>query len=158
MLIRPNSLGFQAPSFKTEEPVIPGAYRNAVSVFLFMNNRSLLYDPVEWPRTRRTLSEWLAEHAQGGKICEAADKKFGERLVSIAPRRLATRKESKCPVLTLMSPLPQRQCQASLRKQVGQKRNEVNIINSGSRQATTIGLFPHALKHMVKLKYPLEGV
>ncbi len=56
-----------------------------------------------------------------------------------------------------MSPLPQRQCQASLRKQLGRKLKEVNIINNGNRQAATIGLFPHVLKHMVKLRHPLEA-
>lgn len=57
-----------------------------------------------------------------------------------------------------MSALPQKQCQRSLRKQVGKRLKQVNAINSGYRQAATIGLFPHALANMVKEKYPTEGL
>ena len=141
----PDSLRFQAPqSFAHEQPYFPGAYKSSVSVFLFMNNRSL--------------RDWLLRHCPEGKIVSEADKKFGERLMSKAPLRQSIIVSQTCPVLTLMSALPQKQCQRSLRKQVGKRLKEVNAINNGYRQAATIGLFPHALSNMVKEKYPTENL
>ena len=155
----PDSLRFQAPqSFAHEQPYFPGTYKSSVSVFLFMNNRSLLYDPIDWPRTRNSLRDWLSQHCPEGKIVSEADKKFGERVMSEAPPRQSAIVPQTCPVLTLMSALPQKQCQRSLRKQVGKRLKQVNAINSGYRQAATIGLFPHALANMVKEKYPTEGL
>ena len=90
MRFPPNSLRFQAPqSFMHEQPIIPGAYQNSVSVFLFLNSRSLLYDPVDWPHTRRVLTEWLGHHCPKGQVPSDAEKKFGERIMTKAPTRLA---------------------------------------------------------------------
>jgi hypothetical protein len=153
----PGSFHFQAPqSFMYEEPYFPGGYQRSVSVFLFMNNRSLLYDPIDWQETKKVLSAWLAQHCPTGEIVPEADKKFGERAMSKAPTRLPRNVQETCPLLTLMSPSPTRQCQRSLKKQVGKRLRIVNSINNGNRQAATVGLFPHALREMVKEKYPAD--
>jgi hypothetical protein len=154
----PNSLHFQAPqSFVHEQPFFPGAFKNSASVFLYMNNRSLLYDPVDWPKTKQALSNWLSQYCPAGKLVPEVDEKFGERIMSKAPPRLGRSVQETCPTLTLMSAGPQKQCQQSLRKRVGKNLKQVNTINCGNRQAATIGLFPYALERMVKDKYPAEG-
>ena len=80
------------------------------------------------------------------------DRKCSERLFPSHSPRVYGENETgmTAPLLSIMEHSPSKLCPKDLRKQIGDSKLvwTINKINKGNRQATTIGLFPHALRQL----------
>ena len=149
---------FEDPSgYSLDTPRLMAPFQGQVSIFLFLNSRSLLFDPLDWQDFECTLNDWTSTNCLAGEIPQRTRQKFSERQQKTHPPRRYLRDEKKVKVIGLMKCCPKADS-TLLRKQVhnGPLLKLITKVNTGDKGAATLGLFPHALKKLVCDKYP-EG-
>jgi hypothetical protein len=127
-----------------------------VSIFLFLNSKSLLFDPLNWNKLERALNEWNSMNCPQGETPKIIGQKFEERQqLSGYPRSFGKEVRSSR-ILSLMSDNDLRADSTLLRKHTrnGPLLKLITKINRGDRGAATLGLFPHALRKLVCDKFP----
>ena len=71
---------FERPTgYAQEEADLMSPFQGEVSLFLFLNTKSLLFDPIHWVDLERTLLEWSSVHCPQGEIPLITRQKFQER-------------------------------------------------------------------------------
>ena len=105
--IRAGTFRFVAPqSYLKDHPVQPGGYRFSVSIFLYCNQTSWLYDPVDWPEFVKDITSWGERYTENTLTIPAATTlKFAERIMPEGmarfPRRLAGTRSKSGPITLL---------------------------------------------------------
>jgi ribonuclease HI len=143
---------FEDPeNFSQNPPTAMIPFQGEVSLFLFINSRSLLFDPLDWPGFEQALSKWTHTNCPQGEIPQVTRKRFSERRKITGPLRRYGTKDGQVRVLTLMSNNHLKADATLLRKRIhnGALLKLVTKINKGDKGAATLGLFPHALKKLV---------
>ena len=72
-LLAPNAFAVNQPQLTL--------WPSEVSIFLFINDRSLLYDPIDWVRAKERLRSWCDLHCPNASITHTLDQKFAERIL-----------------------------------------------------------------------------
>ena len=125
-----------------------------VSVFLFLNTRSLLFDPIDWSDLESNLNNWNSIHCPLGVVPQVSRQKFNERQQATSPPRKFGKSVKRTEILNLMSSHNLQADPTLLRKHVGSGPLKLlKKINKGDKGMATLGLFPHALKKLVSDKY-----
>ena len=151
------TLRFEIPSgFSQEEPDLMSPFQGEVTVFLFLNTKSLLFDPIDWGDFERALLEWNSVHCPQGAIPLSTRQKFQERQQLSSPPREYGAEKKRVNVISLMSSQCLKADPSLLRKQVhnGPLFKLITKVNEGDKAVATIGLLPHALKKIVCDKHP----
>jgi ribonuclease HI len=156
--VQAGNFRFVAPqSFLRDTPVQPGAYRLGVSIFLFSNQTSWLYDPVNWHDFVEDMTRWAAQNMHDKVIIPPATTlKFSERLMPEGMARTPSKQAGTCsstspitlldgPCTTLFEPnfLRYKGWDPALTAQLCK-------INKGNRHAAAIGLFQRPLIEEIK--------
>jgi len=116
-----------------------------ISIFLFLNDRSLLFDPVDWGRTKDRLLKWAESRCPTATTSSILDLKFAERILPSHTSRVNGKfTPARSHLLTIMEAEPGQLCYKDLRAKVknGEIIQLIKKINKGNKQAATIGLFP----------------
>ena len=66
-------------AFRTDQPRLTTC-PHEISVFLFLNNRSLLHDPINWIRLKSRLTTWRNLYCPDAVVTETLTQKFAERV------------------------------------------------------------------------------
>ena len=104
---------FEIPTgFSQEEPDLMSPFQGEVTIFLFLNTKSLLFDPIDWGDLERALLEWNSVYCPQGAIPQSTRQKFPN-----PPREHGTEKK-RVNVLSLMSSHGLKADTSLLRKQV----------------------------------------
>jgi len=148
---------FEDPnSFSQEVPHVMEPFPGEVSIFLFLNSRSLLFDPVNWSDFELALDSWMQLNGPSGEIPQGTRHKFGERQQMTGPPRRFGRDEKQVHILHLMDGNHLQADRHIMRKRIddGDLLRLVTKINKGDKGAASLGLFPHALKKLVCDRHP----
>ena len=151
------TFSFEDPeSFSCDVPILMKPFQGEVSVFFFLNSRSLLYDPLDWHDLEAALTNWNRTNCQQGEVPDSTRLKFDERQRAEGSVRRYGNIDKKVRVLTLMSKNHLKADSTLLRQRIRNSAllKQVIKINKGDREAATLGLFPHALKKLVCDRHP----
>jgi hypothetical protein len=159
---RAGSFRFVAPqSFLQGKPLQPGAYRYGVSIFLYCNQTSWLYDPVDWQDFTRDITKWCEQNMQEKPHFPAATVlKFAERIMpegmARSPKGTSISKGPANPI-TLLDGSASPICEPNYLLYKGWNpisATKLVKINRGNRLAAAIGLFQRPLIDEIKARDP----
>jgi hypothetical protein len=143
---------FEDPTgFSQDSPTTLAPFEGEVSIFLFLNTRSLLFDPIDWADVERSLNDWMSRYCPQGEVPQLIRQKFGERLQILGPPRSFGKPAQKIGVINLMGSHHLRADQSHMRKCI-KDNTQIKLItqiNKGDKGMAAIGLFPHALKKII---------
>lgn len=156
---RADNFRFVAPqSFLHDRPLQPGAYRYGVSIFLYCNQTSWLYDPVDWHEFAKDITTWCEQNRQEKPHFPATTVlKFAERVM---PEGMAAgtnvSKDSSNPI-TLFDGNASLIYEPNFLLYKGWNpttATKLIKINKGNRLAAGIGLFQRPLIDEIKARDP----
>jgi hypothetical protein len=131
--------------YSQDPPGLLGPFQGEVSIFLFLNSRSLLFDPINWSELEWELQEWINAHCPQGEVSYTTKQKFTERIQVGGDTRAFGGVKKKIEILNLMSGPNQRADPKLVRKLTGggPLLKLVKDINKGDKGLATLGLFPY---------------
>ena len=95
---------FERPTgYAQEEADLMSPFQGEVSLFLFLNTKSLLFDPIHWVDLERTLLEWSSVHCPQGEIPLITRQKFQERQQLTNPPRKYEAEKKRVDIINLSS-------------------------------------------------------
>jgi hypothetical protein len=124
--------------------------RISLGIYLYVNGRSLLYDPIDFQCLSSELQNWITRCGNKGSIPKSTTLKFLERKVP------ARNQAEARPFRNAVNPfLGHRLNIASLKRIVGPElAKQISKINQSSPLASSLGLFPSALTDLIRQKFP----